>query len=946
GFVTARDRYFMMDLSRRLGQGRISELLGDAALDIDQESRGTGIAYVAQQIMQSMSTDVGDYADAFAAGINEYITRVQNDELPPPSELVLAQGILGASSPTDLMQPFDRIDIAAMAAVILYNSSYETGDVGRAAAAAALPTSFAGATQEELRRQGAIVDIWQDIAPVQTVSSVGGLVETSAHKLPAMASVPGAKLAAKVPASVYARAIDRFERQQKRLNRDKESGYGSNAWAVAGSASSDGAGLLAGDGHLSLSVPSILYRLGLDTELFGGGDLHQLGATIPGFPVVAIGTNGKVAWSQTQLAGDITDWYVEEIQLGQNGVPAATLFQGEWHDLVRVEEEYDIADVPLLGSVGRRETWMRFVTFDGRWIADIEGRDATADEVLAPGEVLVNFSGSYVVPGDIDGDGVISAISFDYAGFDAGFVLAGADAIGRADDVDGFVEAARRLVGYSQNFAVADRDGNALYGAFQAFPCRGYLTRNPDGSWAEGADPNLLLDGTRFGGFTIPLTADGVVDDGAASDPYACAVPHADLPQVKNPARGYVVTANNDLTGTTFDGSLTDDPWYFGGPWNNGFRAHTIETELKQAVAEGRADMATMSEIQGNTASSLGALFTDAMLASLDYAAALSAPTDPADQRIATLYQAEASAIDEVKARLAAWRDGGYRTPSGVATFYDEVAAGDAEDSVATTLFNAWLPRVISGTFDDEGLPGIFQPGGSHGRIRALRKFLAGRGSGNPSGLASYDSATGESVFFDRLDTAEVETSHEVIVTALVDALTFLRSAPTEEDPFEGGYGTSDMSAYVWGLRHYAKLESLLADFIGNDPQYAPLTERFAVSTLQCPLEEGGVSPGDPLFGLSWFPRDGDNYSVDAANPGFGGTRFSYGSGPVMRMVISLHGDEVKGVNIIPGGQSALTDSEYFADQAHLWLGNETSPMRYSVDDVVAGAIGRETYLP
>jgi penicillin amidase len=111
-------------------------------------------------------------------------------------------------------------------------------------------------------------------------------------------------------------------------------------------------------------------------------------------------------------------------------------------------------------------------------------------------------------------------------------------------------------------------------------------------------------------------------------------------------------------------------------------------------------------------------------------------------------------------------------------------------------------------------------------------------------------------------------------------------------------------------------------------------------------LLDGGVPKDDPRHDLKWFPRDGDQFSVDAANPGFSGTKFSYGSGPVMRMVVSLKGDEVKGQNIIPGGQSALTDSPFFADQARLWLANKTLPMRFSPTDVAAGAVSREVYRP
>src|SRR4030095_12016959 len=73
GFVMARDRYFMMDLARRLGNGTISELLGQDALANDQEARGNGMAYVAAQIEKSFAPELAEYVEAFAEGINEYI---------------------------------------------------------------------------------------------------------------------------------------------------------------------------------------------------------------------------------------------------------------------------------------------------------------------------------------------------------------------------------------------------------------------------------------------------------------------------------------------------------------------------------------------------------------------------------------------------------------------------------------------------------------------------------------------------------------------------------------------------------------------------------------------------------------------------------------------------------------------------------------------------------
>jgi acyl-homoserine lactone acylase PvdQ len=65
-----------------------------------------------------------------------------------------------------------------------------------------------------------------------------------------------------------------------------------------------------------------------------------------------------------------------------------------------------------------------------------------------------------------------------------------------------------------------------------------------------------------------------------------------------------------------------------------------------------------------------------------------------------------------------------------------------------------------------------------------------------------------------------------------------------------------------------------------------------------------------------------------------------------MRMVIALKDGHVEAENIIPGGQSGLIDSPFYADQAKKWLANETIPMHFHVEDVVSGADGRELYVP
>ncbi len=275
-------------------------------------------------------------------------------------------------------------------------------------------------------------------------------------------------------------------------------------------------------------------------------------------------------------------------------------------------------------------------------------------------------------------------------------------------------------------------------------------------------------------------------------------------------------------------------------------------------------------------------------------------------------------------------------------TFYSSPTDDDVQDSVATAIFNAWFNRFKAATLDDEGLPDVWEPTGGTGVTRALTRLVDGRGPDNPEDLASWNPDTEESAFFDVLGTDEVETSEELMVGTLLDALEYLRSEPT--DPGYGGYGTDDMGEWLWGLRHMVKFQSLLGDFIGGG-DYDFLVDQFSITTSKLPLADD-IGSGDPREDLPWFPRQGDNFSVDAANPGFSTSDPTYGSGPVFRMVIELNGDKVSGQNVIPGGQSALTSSDYFADQAELWLANETMPLRFHLEEVLEGAQLREIYVP
>ena len=392
-----------------------------------------------------------------------------------------------------------------------------------------------------------------------------------------------------------------------------------------------------------------------------------------------------------------------------------------------------------------------------------------------------------------------------------------------------------------------------------------------------------------------------------------------------------MVTANNDPGGLTDDGRLDNDPWYFGGPWSP-HRAFRIDERLRDYVDAGAPlSFEDMQSIQADKRSPLGARFSAFAVAAVEWArGAAEEGEDEALQQARDLYVAHQERLDDAAARLEAWAARGWLADSGVETFYHQPSEDDRRDAVATSIFNAWFPRMNRAVWRDEELDSALPFDGSRVKIYALERILAGRGAENPSALASWSPERGESVFFDDISTPLIERSELVILQTLVDALDAL-AEPADEDG-KGGYGSDAPSDWLWGLRHQSRFESLLTQFLGGG-SFDAILDQFSITTRTLPLLEG-LEDDDPRAALKWFPRPGDNWGVDAANPGFGKGKTA-GNGPIMRMVIQLNGDQVRVANVLPGGQSGLNNSENFADQLRLWLANEAIELPYQPEEVV-----------
>ena len=185
-----------------------------------------------------------------------------------------------------------------------------------------------------------------------------------------------------------------------------------------------------------------------------------------------------------------------------------------------------------------------------------------------------------------------------------------------------------------------------------------------------------------------------------------------------------------------------------------------------------------------------------------------------------------------------------------------------------------------------------------------------------------------------------METKDQILCASLTSALDLL------EGNERGGFGTSDMKQWLWGMRHTLAFLNPLDDMLGDDPVAGGMVGPLSIKPANVPVAEG-LADDDPRKELPGYPRPGDSFNVDSAHPGFGTPdRYDYDAGPSQRFVVKLSREGVEGESVLPGGQSGRNTSDHWADQARLWLGNERLPLRFETEDVAEHGTTRWVAMP
>src|SRR5216683_1504665 len=315
GYLHARFRLFQMDLLRRQGEGRLSEVVGKAALDSDRFELQLGLLRTAQQEFSAVAKDSRSRQaiDAYTQGVNDRIS-----EAEAAHQLPAMFALLGYQP-----KPWTPID-----SLIVKGDMTQTLNF--------TDTPLVMALLEKSLGPKVTAD-WFPILPQNPQSPYEpGPYPTQPIVAPiaAMAQITNAEAVA---------AEDIYQRLVSLPPGLVASGGASNNWAVAGSRSASGGALMAGDPHLHLTLPAIWYQLSLDSPGY-----HVAGVTIPGTPVVLIGHNQHVSWSLTDAQNQQTFFYLEH---EDSAHPGQYFWNGSWKQYTTVSY-----DIPVLGASPERLT--------------------------------------------------------------------------------------------------------------------------------------------------------------------------------------------------------------------------------------------------------------------------------------------------------------------------------------------------------------------------------------------------------------------------------------------------------------------------------------------------------------------------------------------------------------------------------------------------------------
>lgn len=485
GYVHAYFRLWQMDLQTRAAGGRVSEVLGEKAVDFDRLQRRKGMVYGAENSLKAMESDPRSKGmlDAYTEGINQYISSLNYRSLP------LEYKMIGFKP-----EPWTNLKCALLLKYMADDLTGYTEDIQLTI------------LRNRLKQENNMFNPNMLFDKVFAERNKGTVPVIPTDTLPQIASLKAPVAPADsimcVPLTGEDFAVDENE------------GKGSNNWALSGQRTKSGAPILCNDPHLGLNLPSLWYEM----QLHAPG-VNVYGVSLPGSPGIIIGFNDNISWGFTNNYRDVKDFYA--IKEASNNT--------YWFAGKELPYTNRVEKISIKGKADYNDT-VRY-TIHGPLIYDAH--------FIAPGKLKIPLALTWMA--HRPSNEILSIYLLN-----------------RSSNYKQYVAAIQQFLCPAQNMLYADVQGNIAL-------------------WGQGQFINKWKGQGRY-----------IMDGSDSSTLWGQNILVGENPHAFNPAQGYLASANQTVTDTTY-------PYWYNGYFYE-FRSWRINQVLQRTTAATVQDMFALQQ--------------------------------------------------------------------------------------------------------------------------------------------------------------------------------------------------------------------------------------------------------------------------------------------------------------------------------------------------------------
>lgn len=289
GYAHAQERLFQMDLTRRAGQGKLSEILGTKTISFDKLFRTLGLNELVEKTFKQYDETTKSMLISYSNGVNEFIKNKS-------SKYTIEFDVLGYEP--ELWKPEHSLLITKLMAWEL-NISW-----------------------------------WSDIAFTHLIQKLGAekvkdIIPSFEENAPTVIPEKLKELAL-IPLDFI-----KIDREFRKFSGAVGTHIGSNNWVVSGDRSNSGKPIIANDPHLSFAVPGKWY-----VAVLRSPNTAVDGYTLAGVPGVVIGKNKNISWVLTNVMADDADFYVEKLDSTKENY----FYNNTWQPLDIITDTINVKD--------------------------------------------------------------------------------------------------------------------------------------------------------------------------------------------------------------------------------------------------------------------------------------------------------------------------------------------------------------------------------------------------------------------------------------------------------------------------------------------------------------------------------------------------------------------------------------------------------------------------